>query len=99
MFNSINEEKEKLKQEETKDDDDKDNQIPEENSFEYWFDAVPEFPAKAKRSPYIHKDQIIEEEEEQDIDFVCPEQQFGFRNLSSYISQMDKWIEEGRTFK
>ena len=69
MFDSINEEKEKLQQNETKDFEDTDN-IPEENSFEGCFDAVPEFPVKSKRSPYVYKDQIIEEEEEQEPEFV-----------------------------
>lgn len=98
MFDSINEEKDKLKQTETSNFDDED-QIPAENSFEGWFDAVPEFPSKIKRSPYVHNDQIIEEEEEQEPEYVCSDQQFGFKHLSSYISQMDKWIEEGKTFK
>jgi hypothetical protein len=47
----------------------------------------------------VHKDQIVEEEEELESEFVDTNDQFGFKNLNSYISQMDKWIEEGRTFK
>lgn len=73
--------------------------IPNERSLDGNFsNDMPSFPS-TKRSPYIHKDQIIEEEEELENEFVKPDQQFGFQNLSSYIDQMDKWIEEGKTFK
>lgn len=94
MFSSLNNEKDEF------DEEKEDEQIPDENGLEgSWFSNIPEFSNHTKRSPYVHKDQIIEEEEELESEFVDTNDQFGFKNLNSYISQMDKWIEEGRTFK
>jgi hypothetical protein len=87
MFDSYNENKRKREE------------IEEREEGEEWGLQVPIFDkSNNKRSPYMHKDQIIEEDEELE-DFVDPSEQFGFKNLSSYISQMDKWIEEGKMFK
>jgi hypothetical protein len=97
MFSSLNNENDKLEKE---NDDDEDDFIPDENGLEgNRFSHIPEFSNHTKRSPYVHKDQIVEEEEELESEFVDTNDQFGFKNLNSYISQMDKWIEEGRTFK
>ena len=77
-----------------------DEEIPQESSLDgNCLSEIPSFPEKSKRSPYIAKDQIIEEEEVAEGEFINSEDQFGFRNLNSYIDQMDQWIEEGKTFK
>jgi len=94
MFDSFNADKHQHIEKKHSNEDDYD--IPEESGLDgNCLQNIPQFKNPSKRSPYIHKDQIIEEEE----DFVKPHEQFGFRNLNSYISQMDRWIEEGKTFK
>jgi hypothetical protein len=99
MFDSLNMEKENRAKDANEADHD-DEQIPDESSLDgNCFGNMPVFPSSNKRSPYIHKDQIIEEEEELESEFIDPTEQFGFKNLSSYMSQMDRWIEEGKTFK
>lgn len=99
MFDSLNMEKENRAKDANEADHD-DEQIPDESSLDgNCFGNMPVFPSSNKRSPYIHKDQIIEEEDELESEFIDPTEQFGFKNLSSYMSQMDRWIEEGKTFK
>jgi len=96
MFDSVNEEKELIQNPKEAEED----TIPDEGSMDNdFFGGVTDFEVPSKKSPYLHKDQIVEEAEELENEFVDPSQQFGFKNLNSYISQMDQWIEEGRTFK
>ena len=103
MFDSFNTNKKKAK-DTTFESDGCD--VPDEYGLDgNWVQDMPQFQNpnttnknNNKRSPYFHKDQIIEEDQESE-GFVATSEQFGFKNLSSYIDQMDKWIEEGRTFK
>lgn len=98
MFDSFNKNKRKLNNDVSIENEEEWN-IPDEMDLDGCFQNMPATQKpNSKRSPYIHRDQIIEEDEECD-DFVDPNQQYGFKNLNSYISQMDKWIEEGKTFK
>lgn len=99
MFDSLNQEKkDQLANKEFQGADS--DGIPDESGFDGdWFENLPVFPNTSKRSPYVYKDQVIDEEEEYEQEFVDTNEQFGFRNLNSYIKQMDKWIEEGKTFK
>ncbi|CAI2387758.1 unnamed protein product [Moneuplotes crassus] len=93
MFDSLSKDKE------NDDFNNIDEDIPQESSLDgNCLNEIPSFPEKSKRSPYIAKDQIIEEDINEG-EYVDSENQFGFQNLNSYIDQMDRWIEEGKTFK
>lgn len=99
MFDSINQDKEEFQKGE-ENISDTDEAIPAENSLDgHWMSGIPSFQNQMKKSKYISKDKIIEEEEAEVDELVWPDQQFDFQNLSSYIDQMDQWIEEGKTFK
>lgn len=92
MFDSLTKQKEGI-------DPIPEDEIPQESSLDgNYLSEVPSFPENSKRSPYIARDQIIEEEVLEE-EFVPSEDQFGFENLNSYIDQMDQWIEEGKSFK
>mmetsp|Transcript_850 Transcript_850/g.800 ORF Transcript_850/g.800 Transcript_850/m.800 type:complete len:86 (-) Transcript_850:25-282(-) len=85
MFDSINAERDKRKLEDAQIDSDI---IPDESGLDgNYFCNLPVFK---------HPDAVKEIPE---VEYVKPSDQFGFKNLSSYIAQMDKWIEEGKTFK
>ena len=67
-----------------------------------WWQLIWKFPADPnpnKQSPYIHRDHVIGEEDKFENIFVDFNEEFGFKNLISYIKQMDRLIEEGKSFK
>ena len=98
MFDSLNPDKEQLDNTDFQEIDSE--WIPDESGLDgNWLENLPVFPNPNKRSPYIYRDQVIEEEDELENEFVDSNEQFGFKNLNSYIKQMDRWIEEGKSFK